>query len=340
VFTFGYYSVWMRFSFTSFVGFILYLYSAYEIRRFSKIPWSKKLLCLISYVYLFYAFIQIVRFGIGIIVKPENPTNDSIVSVFLFAFASLTMILLTFSIVVIIVAKMNAALEDEIKNKNRLHSIIAHDMRNSMSNIVNNVTLLKRNIGFHEKDEMNMSVEHLKNSSLNSRFLMENLFHWSQSQLKEIEVKPTQCNISQIIENSINIITPLADEKEIKISFKNSNNSYALCDEDMMSIVFRNILSNAIKFTEINGFIIISVVENVDKVSVSIADSGIGMSEDSILLFWQGVVKQSKPGTNNEKGYGFGLLLCKEFIHQNNGHFNIVSEQGKGSNFIISLPKK
>ena len=100
-----------------------------------------------------------------------------------------------------------------------------------------------------------------------------------------------------------------------------------------------NIISNAIKFTEANGEIKILVADKPETVEIKISDNGVGISEAMIKQIKEGEVKQSMPGTNKEKGYGFGLLLCRQFIQQNEGELKIVSEQGKGSTFMISLPK-
>lgn len=333
-------ATWLRFTLTNLVGFALYLYAAFAIRNLTENIRIRELLRWSSNLYYFYAFIMLVRFVLGLVVRPNDPTNENPLSVFLISAAGITLILLTFSIIVIIITRVNEKLEDEIDNKNRLHSIIAHDMRNSISNIVNNVTILKKSLQLAENQGMNMSVNNISSASVSSRFLLENLFNWSRSQLKEIEAKPVFCNISSVLKNSVEIVKPLAEEKGIDIQFTDDIRADVFCDDNMLGIVFNNLLSNAIKYTPAGGQIMIHLIENQTMVDVSVTDSGAGISEELITRILNGEVKQSKPGTNREKGYGFGLMICLRFLHQNRGILKIDSEPGKGSTFSVSVPKK
>lgn len=333
-------ATWFRFTLTNLVGFALYLYAAFAIRNLTENIRIRELLRWSSNLYYFYAFIMLVRFVLGLVVRPNDPTNENPLSVFLISAAGITLILLTFSIIVIIITRVNEKLKDEIDNKNRLHSIIAHDMRNSISNIVNNVTILKKSLQLAENQGMNMSVNNISSASVSSRFLLENLFNWSRSQLKEIEAKPVFCNISSVLKNSVEIVKPLAEEKGIDIQFTDDIRADVFCDDSMLGIVFNNLLSNAIKYTPAGGQIMIHLIENQTMVDVSVTDSGAGISEELITRILNGEVKQSKPGTNREKGYGFGLMICLRFLHQNRGILKIDSEPGKGSTFSVSVPKK
>jgi len=129
----------------------------------------------------------------------------------------------------------------------------------------------------------------------------------------------------------------MAQQKNINLELINKENIYVEADMNMINTVIRNLLSNAIKFTNFNGRIIVDSKINNDKVIVMVKDDGVGMNEKTLNSLFDLAEKKSLPGTNNEKGTGLGLILCKEFVERNNGKIWVESKLGEGSTFYFSL---
>jgi two-component system, sensor histidine kinase and response regulator len=145
-------------------------------------------------------------------------------------------------------------------------------------------------------------------------------------------------DISKISEETLALIMPIARNKNIKVLSKIPENTIAFADKNMVSTVFLNLITNAIKFTPQNGQVkICSMMEN-NHVEVEVSDSGVGISPDNLGKLFRLDQKIQTDGTNKEKGTGLGLILCKEFVEKNNGKIWVNSIEGKGSQFHFSLP--
>lgn len=220
--------------------------------------------------------------------------------------------------------------------KNKLFSIISHDLkapiyalRNLFSNVQQNnisATELKKSIPEVVKD-LNYTTE-----------LMDNLLQWAKTQMQANVVHAKKTDIGKLIEEVLQLLRLQADRKKINIEFANSNVVYATMDKDMIQLVMRNLISNAIKFTPENGNISVDIHENHLFVEVYISDNGTGMSPDTLMKINRKDFYTSK-GTANESGTGLGLMLCKEYLARNGGKLHIESKWGKGSVFSFSLPK-
>lgn len=223
--------------------------------------------------------------------------------------------------------------------KDKLFNIIAHDLRTPISELI---SMNKALIEGYEGLSPNEAYEQLKgildyaNFSFN---LLENLLQWSRAQSGTIPFKPEPVDIFEVVEASKIINQPNAKRKQISILNLVPQGSYSLLDGDMIATTFRNLISNAIKFTNPGGKIQIELKENEKDYEIAIVDNGVGMSQEQMQRLFKIGEYISTIGTANEKGSGLGLILCKEFIEKNQGILRVESKLGEGSKFIINLPK-
>lgn len=238
---------------------------------------------------------------------------------------------------------VNRALDIELKNiqlelvngeKNKLFSIVAHDLRSPLASIQSYLELLT---AYPLKEEEKKEIE-LKLLSLtkNTSNMMANLLSWSKSQLEGVKVSVQCLNLLKTMREMLKVETSIANEKEISLTYHIDESIYVKADPNMLLLVIRNLISNAIKFTQMGGNIqVMAVIDN--DCLISITDSGIGIAEaDQKHVF--SLKAKSTFGTNNEKGVGLGLILCKEFIELQNGSISFVSALGEGTSFTITVP--
>ena len=179
----------------------------------------------------------------------------------------------------------------------------------------------------------------LSNSTKYLYELLENLLNWANTQRGHIEFFPKFIDISESINSVINLMTNVSSQKKIIILKEIKIIDFIYADVNLLRTVIRNLVSNAIKFTNENGKIIIRVEEFNGMLKFSISDNGIGMSEMAMSKLFKLDSKFTTKGTHNEKGTGLGLLLCKEFIDAHNGRIWVESEVNKGSKFNFVLPE-
>jgi len=220
--------------------------------------------------------------------------------------------------------------------KNKLFSIISHDLKAPM--------YAMRNF-FSEVQQKNMPVRELKKmiptvvSDLTyTTSLMDNLLQWAKAQMQSHAVYPQKVDIGKSIEETLNLLRRQSENKQIVIESDSKEGVYGFMDKDMLNLVLRNLISNAIKFTPEKGNIKIGVHENCTIVEVYVQDSGTGISPEALKKI-NGNDFYSTKGTANESGTGLGLKLCKEFMARNGGQLYIESKPGDGSTFSVSLPK-
>lgn len=225
------------------------------------------------------------------------------------------------------------------QTKDKLFSIIAHDLRGPIGSTSTFLELLTVNENDFTKEELIDNLNVLKNSSKATYKLLENLLTWSRSQKGEIEFNPEQNNLFKVVQSNIDLFAFNAENKKIQISNELNPNFSFEFDKEMINTVIRNLINNAIKYTRENGQISISAKEINDCIEISVRDTGIGMnSEQAEVLFLTVNSQNRKDGTRGEKGTGLGLLLCKEFVGLHNGKIWAESKPNKGSTFRFLLP--
>lgn len=222
--------------------------------------------------------------------------------------------------------------------KDKFFSIISHDLRNPFASIVSFSRILKRDILNMSKDELKQLALELDKSVLKIDNLLENLLQWSRTQTGKIKYKPEYLAMHEIIKDNLNLLKNNARDKEIDLIDKVDENLVVYSDKNMADTVVRNLISNALKYTNINGRIeVISEVKD-HMAYISIKDNGVGMPEENKQKIFRTDSLHSTYGTMDEKGSGLGLLLCKEFVEKQGGSITFESKLNEGSTFTFSMP--
>ncbi len=233
--------------------------------------------------------------------------------------------------------KVESNLTELNLNKDKFFSIISHDLRGPTSNIVRlSEFLLEPNLA--EADRKNMTL-HLHKAAQNLQKLLENLLSWAKFQMGRLDFTPAPVDLYNLANESIAQVATMAADKAIIIKNQVAPRTYAFADDQMIMMVLRNLLVNAIKFTNQAGTVKVSATETDQEVQISVADNGIGMNPETTNKLFQLGNHFTTLGTSNEKGSGLGLILCMELLEKNNGTIRVSSEPGKGSTFVFTLPK-
>ncbi|MBL7112279.1 MAG: hybrid sensor histidine kinase/response regulator [Bacteroidales bacterium] len=235
--------------------------------------------------------------------------------------------------------KLNAELKEIVASKDKFFSIIAHDLKEPFNTMIGFSDLLLKTIDQKKPAQIKEMVRHIFNSSMHGFELLNNLLEWSRSQTGRIEFKPDCLRIKEVISSVTGLLQDTADKKKIELSIIDENDLTVWADSKMVGTVIRNLVTNALKFTRPGGRIIISCMDNQDYARLSVEDNGIGIDKAKLEHFFRIDTHFSTPGTENERGTGLGLLLCREFIERHGGEIRVESEPGKGSKFSFSLPK-
>lgn len=216
--------------------------------------------------------------------------------------------------------------------------IIAHDLRNPFNTILGFSELLLSNIDKIDHEKIVKYVTTIHSTGKNTYKLLENLLEWSRSQTGTIEFNPENLVIEKLITDVIDLSENSLKSKNITISCEISDSLIAFADHNMVSTVLRNLVSNAIKFTNRNGTIQLKALRQNNKVQITVSDSGIGIDEARKNNLFGINEKMVTAGTENEQGTGLGLVLCQEFITKHKEKIWVESQVGKGSDFIFTLP--
>lgn len=240
----------------------------------------------------------------------------------------------------ITIKQQNEELQKLNNAKDLYFSIISHDLKSPFNALLGFSTLLCENIRNYDIETIESFIKDISNISQNTYNLLEELLLWANAQSGKIKFKPEIINLKDICDEVIELVTIKAKEKNIAITLSSTINQDLFVDIQMVKTIMRNIITNALKFTNSGGEITISAKKNTDFIQISIIDNGVGISSEQLSHLFDISKAQSTPGTSDEKGTGLGLIICKEFIEKHNGTIEVYSELGKGSEFIFSLPIK
>lgn len=221
--------------------------------------------------------------------------------------------------------------------KNKLFSIVGHDLRGP---IISFQELIKLHLkGSISKKEFIAFVPKLKTYIDSIAFTLDNLLHWGQTQINGLTTNPTNNIVQNILDDNISLLSEIASKKSISIQNNISSNIVSFADGNHLDVVVRNLLNNALKFTEENGEISIGAADRLNFWEIYIKDTGIGMDKKTIDEIFNTDKTYSTVGTNKEKGTGLGISLCKELIELNGGKIWVESSLNIGSSFFFTLPK-
>ena len=226
------------------------------------------------------------------------------------------------------------------ETKDKILSIIAHDLKNPFTSIIISSDILNLEYKKFSNENIYDLVKSINASAHQANKLLDNLLQWSRSHTNKIKLNPKEFNINKIIAQNISLFANSALEKNLQVVSDTENEIEVFADVRMIDTVIRNLLSNAIKFTDKNGIIIINVKKENGVLKCSVSDTGVGIGQENINKLFKIDSHFTAKGTNNESGTGLGLILCKDFIEHHDGKIWVESELGKGSIFYFTIPEK
>lgn len=236
------------------------------------------------------------------------------------------------------VMKRTRDLAEANATKDKFFSIIAHDLKSSFNSLIGFSDILMTDFEELEDSDKLRFIAKIKNLSETTYKLLQNLLEWSRMQTGRISYKPDVFDLYTVIKSVLRLQKSHANSKNIHLVSTISPGMKVFADINMTSTILRNICSNAIKFTEPGGEVILRAEQAHGFVKIEIEDSGIGIDTDELENLFQISKRVKTFGTAMEEGTGLGLILVKEFIDLNKGHINVESKRGEGSKFTITLP--
>ncbi|MBN2762826.1 MAG: HAMP domain-containing histidine kinase [Bacteroidales bacterium] len=229
-------------------------------------------------------------------------------------------------------------LREVIATNTKFLSILAHDLRSPFSSILCTLEIIKENLNNFNKSEIINYIDIASNSANNTLNLLDNLLAWTIAQNNGKSFNPVKINLRELLKDEIDNMNVAANQKQIMLNHSIAPNLNIAADTQMIRTVLRNLLSNAIKYTNTGGEINISALAREQYVEITVKDNGIGISRVAQRNLFKNDGFYSKTGTNNERGTGLGLLICKEFIEIHGGYIGVESIQGKGCKVIFTMP--
>mgnify|MGYP001550268820 CR=1 FL=1 len=233
---------------------------------------------------------------------------------------------------------LNNELEKANITKDRFFSIIAHDLKNPIGSLKGTIEVLHKDYSIFDEEDIQEYLKQLNLQSTGVQELLENLLTWSRSQRGKITLNPVEINLNYLVKNNFDLLYTNVSKKSILLENRVKDDFEIKADVNMINTVLRNLISNAIKFTPEGGIISVEAIKGEDNIKIKVKDTGIGIPEDVIPKLFEIDSNITTEGTNQEKGTGLGLIVCKEFIERHDGKIRIESEVGKGTEFIITLP--
>jgi len=233
--------------------------------------------------------------------------------------------------------EMEKQLQETIATRDKLFSIIAHDLRGPIASFLQLLEFVTGDGKNNEDMKANLLTE-MKTMSERTYHLLENLLNWAKCQQNNIKFMPSIFSINGVIIENIQLSTTIATQKNISLSLALDEEFFVFADHDMINFVIRNLLSNAIKFTSKGGDISVSALKKDKYIEVAVADNGVGIKKDIFENLFNPNIFNTTFGTNKEKGSGLGLILCKDFIERNGGKISAETVIGKGSVFNFTIP--
>lgn len=235
-------------------------------------------------------------------------------------------------------SELNRKLFESNITKDKFFSVIAHDLKNAFFPLFSYPDLLARSIDNEDYGNVRKYAGNIKEHIENSYKLMENLLNWSRVQIGTMDFQPQTVQLYKVGLRCVALIAESANQKAIALSYTVDRDMRVYADPDMTDTILRNLISNAVKFTDVRGRITVSARSSDDEVEISVSDTGIGISEEDLPKLFRIDQVFKKEGTAGERGTGLGLILCKEFVEKNKGKIRVESEVGKGTTFRFTLP--
>jgi signal transduction histidine kinase len=230
-------------------------------------------------------------------------------------------------------------LEELVMTKDKMFSIISHDLRSPLQSIIGFSELVKKHMDSLSQEEVIEMMNQLSDNVSATLKMTDNLIQWGRLQMEQSSISPMQFNIAEIIKTLKDVYQPLAEQKEITLSVQVADRRTVYADPNHSELIIRNLVNNAIKFTEPKGEVKIICWENKDYTTISVEDTGRGIPQGMMDDLFNLKITSTR-GTAGEKGTGLGLMLCQEYAFQNKGKIEVESKEGEGSVFKLYLPNK
>ncbi len=225
-------------------------------------------------------------------------------------------------------------------DKDRFVSILAHDLKSPFNSILGYLNLLCKNIRKYDIDKIENQINIISSSAQNTFNLLESILMWAHTQSGKIKFEPQQLNFINVYNDIIKSLKLNAENKKIAINYSSNEEIIVFADLNMLSTVLRNLISNAIKFTNSGGQVNVYAVKMPSGIEISVQDNGVGIEPENLSKLFDYSQIYTTNGTNNEKGTGLGLVLCKEFVEKHDGKIWLQSKVGKGTEFKFTIPTK
>jgi len=237
------------------------------------------------------------------------------------------------------IQQQNDELTELNATKDKFFSIIAHDLKNPFNSIIGLSSLLVNQFDSFEKEKIKELLVHIDTTANQTFQLLENLLEWSKIQQGKLIPALKKHNLKNITSEIEQLLLEFANNKNIKIENKINSDISIFCDTDMTKTILRNLISNAIKFTQSNGIVAINAFQKIQNIEIQIKDTGVGIPTDTLPHLFSIEKNTTTKGTSNETGTGLGLLLCKELVEKQGGQIWVESKVGEGSVFYFTLQR-
>ncbi|HEX2968339.1 MAG TPA: CHASE domain-containing protein [Bacteroidales bacterium] len=238
------------------------------------------------------------------------------------------------------IEQLNKQLERSNADKDRFIAILSHDLKSPFTSILGFLEILTTGLRRFTLDQIETHLNTVNEAAKNTFELLQDLLMWTRAHTGKIPFNPENVTLRDKFDNVIPVLLPMADSKNVSIEYHAPENLSVYADKDMLKVVLRNLITNAIKFTKPGGSVSISAFREDGIVTISVSDTGIGIRPEQQPSIFDISKILPTTGTAGEKGSGLGLLLCKEFIEIHGGKIWFTSQWEKGSDFRFSLPEK
>lgn len=235
------------------------------------------------------------------------------------------------------ISTQNLQLKKLNQTKDKLLSIVAHDLKNPFNALIGFAEMLIERDDIPPQ-QLKKFHQYILQAAQQGYSLLENLLSWSRNQMNALKWQPEYIPTNTLINDIIEQYASIAKIKGIKLKSKTKNNYRVFADKRMVTIVLRNLVANALKFTPEGGEIILDTIPANNSIAFSVSDTGVGIAPEEQKKLFNADIHYSTTGTNNESGTGLGLLLCKEFVERNSGTISVESTENSGSRFTFNLP--
>lgn len=220
--------------------------------------------------------------------------------------------------------------------KDKFFSIISHDLRSPINALAGLLDLLDK--GAVKPEELSRHIHELKSRFNHTRTLLNNLLDWTLLQMDKLSLQATRIDLRRLVDENVQLLGSIPN-KRIRLNNKVPENTIGFADSNTVNLVIRNLMTNAIKFTNDGGEVVIGAEDRDGEWLITVRDNGVGMNDDVLKMLFDKTAPYTTRGTANEKGTGLGLILCKEFVEKNGGRIFVESKVGVGSKFSFTVPK-